>query len=72
MDAAAEQGTAWRRVVAIIKSVLLWFGGVMFLLTAGGHQIQFPGSKSFIGLVMAALALLPPTRAVNRRGTFDH
>lgn len=62
MDQAVEQATTWRRAVAITKSVLLWTGGVLFLLTAGGHQLQYPGSKAFIGLMVAGLALLPPTR----------
>lgn len=47
--------------------MLLWTGGVLLLLTAGGHQLQYPGSKAFIGLVVAAILLLPPSRAIISR-----
>lgn len=64
MDEAAAKAPTWRRIVGITQTVLLWTGGVLFLLTAGGHQLQYPGSKALIGLVVAGLALLPPSRAI--------
>jgi len=63
----APARSPWQRGVAVAKTVLLWIGGVLFLLTAGGHQLQFPESKAFIGLVVAGLALLPPSRAILSR-----
>lgn len=66
MQEAAEvaSGSTWRRIVAIAQSVLLWAGGVLFLLIAGGHQMQYPGSKAFVGLAVASLTLLPPSRSI--------
>jgi hypothetical protein len=59
--------STWQRGVATAKTALLWMGGVLFLLTAGGHQLQYPESKAFIGLVIGGLALLPPSRAILSR-----
>jgi len=53
--------------MAIVKAALLWMGGILFLLTAGGHQLQFPGSKAYVGLIVAALVLLPPSRDILSR-----
>lgn len=65
MDApigASSVLATWRRSLAIAKSFLLWAGGVLLLLAAAGHQIEFPGSKASIWLIVASLLLLPPSR----------
>ena len=62
MSRALEQ-SAWRRGVAAAKSAVMWVTGLFLVVVALGHQIEHPGSLSVFGLVVAALALLPPTRA---------
>ncbi|MFY9640502.1 MAG: hypothetical protein WA384_13890 [Rhodomicrobium sp.] len=47
----------------IAKMGLLWCGGVLFLIEAAGHQIQYSSSWAFVPLITTALALLPPSRA---------
>ena len=53
----------WRRAMIIAKMGLLWCGGVLFLIEAAGHQIQYSSSWAFVPLITTALALLPPSRA---------
>lgn len=53
----------WARPVSIIKRLLLWIGALLILLTAARHQLQIPSSWAFAWFLIAALVLLPPSRA---------
>lgn len=61
------QLSAWRRFVAIAQEMLLWLGGGLFLFAAVGHQLGYSSSKAFVPLTIAAVLLLPPSRAIISR-----
>ena len=56
----AHKPSAWRQVA---ERGLLWIGGLTLLLMAVGALVH-PSSWAFVWFAIAALALLPPTRAI--------